>query len=120
MKCNIYSMYYTVIEIAYLKSNQHHVPLNSSSFKSVCRWNMKIFIVVNKKMLSVQCTNCTVQQTEPYIIYLSQYYHMPKYRIINDAEKIRNDTVNPFVGFIFGPLYMQMFYVLIINTYTNL
>ena len=71
-------------------------------------------------MLSVQCTNCTVQQTEPYIIYLSQYYHMPKYRIINDAEKIRNDTVNPFVGFIFGPMYMQMFYVLIINTYKNL
>ena len=45
---------------------------------------------------------------------------MPKYRIINDAEKIRNDTVNPFVGFIFGLLYMEMFYVLIINTYTNL
>ena len=115
-----FTYYYTVIEITYLKSNQHHVPLNSSSFKSVCRWNMKIFIVVNKKMLSVQCTNCTVQQTEPYIIYLSQYYHMPKYRIINDAEKIRNDTVNPFVGFIFGPLYMKMFYALIINTYTNL
>ena len=40
---------------------------------------------------------------------------MPKYQIINGAEKIRNDTVNPFVGFIFGPLYMQVFYVQIID-----